>query len=50
MWLLYTIVGACIGGWYMLYLVVKEASRTLIENEDEDIKDMEEHHKRLNRK
>ena len=50
MWLLYIIGGIFIGGWYMLYLVVKEASRTLVERENEDIKDMEEHHKRLNRK
>lgn len=50
MWLLYVIGGIFLGGWYMFYLVLEEASRTLIENEDEDIKDMEEHHKRLNRK
>lgn len=50
MWLLYVIGGIFIGGWYMLYLVFTEASSMLIKRENEDIKDMEEHHKRLNRK
>lgn len=50
MWLLSIIVGVFTGGWFILYLVVQEASRTLVNREDEDIKDMEEHHKRLNRK
>lgn len=50
MWLLYIIGGIFIGGWYVLYLVIEEASSTLVKREDQDIKDMEEYHKHVKRK